>query len=373
MRVLYVYESIARWGGIERVLADKVNAFVQTYGYEVYILTTDQGSHPIPFSLGEKSIYRDLNIRFCQQYTYRGIKRYWLRWRLSRLFKKRLSAQLSEIKPDVILADVGYLVKHINAVRGDIPLILESHSGFDHAIVFEKMNVFHRWRQLQAIYQASKSTVVVALTEGDAKSWSKVCRAVTIPNIVHLNATGKYSGCENKRVIFVGRFAKQKGIPDLLAVWRVIHEKYPEWSLDMYGEGELKEVLKKEIECMHANIYMREPVGNIHDHYIDSSVFVLTSIHESFGLVMPEAMSCGLPVVAFDCPHGPASIITDGEDGFLIKDRSIENFAQRLCQLIEDRALRLRMGRKGIVSSQRFKPERIIPMWKELFESLTKK
>ena len=102
-------------------------------------------------------------------------------------------------------------------------------------------------------------------------------------------------------------------------------------------------------------------------------MLLLTSIYEPFGLVMPEAMSCGLPVVAFDCPYGPADIITDGVDGFLIRNRDVRAFADRVCQLIEDEALRRQMGQKAIVSAQRYAPERIMPLWKELFESLLSK
>ena len=99
-------------------------------------------------------------------------------------------------------------------------------------------------------------------------------------------------------------------------------------------------------------------------------MLLLTSVYEPFGLVMPEAMSCGLPVVAFDCPYGPADIITDGVDGFLIKNRDVKAFADRVCQLIEDKELRQRMGQTAIQSAQRYAPERIMPLWKELFESL---
>jgi glycosyltransferase involved in cell wall biosynthesis len=99
-------------------------------------------------------------------------------------------------------------------------------------------------------------------------------------------------------------------------------------------------------------------------------MLLLTSLYEPFGLVLPEAMSCGLPVVAFDCPYGPADIITDGVDGFLIKDRDIEAFADRVCQLIESEELRCQMGKQGVVSSQRYRADRIMPMWNRLFQEL---
>ena len=98
---------------------------------------------------------------------------------------------------------------------------------------------------------------------------------------------------------------------------------------------------------------------------------MLTSLYEPFGLVMPEAMSCGLPVIAFDCPTGPADIITDGVDGFLIKNRDIQSYADKLCLLIESKELRLKMGKAAIASSQRFSANAIMAQWKELFNQMT--
>ena len=104
--------------------------------------------------------------------------------------------------------------------------------------------------------------------------------------------------------------------------------------------------------------------------YIESSIFVLTSLYEPFGLVIVEAMSCGLPVVAFDCPSGPANIINDGVDGFLIKNRDIDEFAEKLCMLIESPQLRLEIGKSAIQSSKRYSAEQVMPQWISLFNQL---
>ena len=104
--------------------------------------------------------------------------------------------------------------------------------------------------------------------------------------------------------------------------------------------------------------------------YKESSILLFTSLYEPFGLVLPEAMSCGLPVVAFDCPYGPADIVNDGVDGFLIANRSIEEYVEKVCFLIENEKLRIDMGKAGISSSQRFNECIIMPQWKKLFEEL---
>jgi glycosyltransferase involved in cell wall biosynthesis len=96
-------------------------------------------------------------------------------------------------------------------------------------------------------------------------------------------------------------------------------------------------------------------------------MLLLTSVYEPFGLVLPEAMSCGLPVVSFDCPFGPSDIITDGEDGFLIANRSVSDFADKVCLLIEQPDRRRAMGKAGIASAQRYHASRIMPQWQAFF------
>jgi len=118
-------------------------------------------------------------------------------------------------------------------------------------------------------------------------------------------------------------------------------------------------------------ISLHKPVSNIFDKYIESSILVLTSRCETFGLVLPEAMSCGLPVVSFS-GYGPSEIITDGKDGFLIPNYDTDKFAEKLSLLMDDEDLRSEMGNAAIESSQKYDAEHIIPQWMKLFESLKK-
>lgn len=366
MRVVYLYPALAIWGGIERILVDKMNYLVRHYDYEVYIITSDQGQHVIPYDLDNKVHFMDLNIRFHQRYQYKWWRRPIIYHQLSRKYHEQLRKHLQSIQPDVMVCTSNQDVKSLLKVKGKIPLVVESHVNFMHPDT-----LYHRVKNRMNNYWIAKAEAVVTLTNGDAGDWCKVSDHVyVIPNVVNLNDLDQYSDCTVKRVLFVGRFEEQKSIGELLSIWQLIHPRFPDWQLDLYGEGVLWNHFKQEADNLGINIKVHEPTRQIMEVYRSSSILVLTSLYEPFGLVIPEAMSCGLPVVAFDCPHGPAEIITDEEDGFLIKNRNISAFADKVCQLIENPDLREQMGKNAVLSSQRFSADKIMPMWKQFFEEL---
>ena len=370
MKIIYVTDAFAVWGGMERVLADKMNYLVTHFGYKVHLLTVNQGTHEVPFHLHSDILHSDLQIRMHQQYEYHGIRRLLKKRELQKLLKTQIEKSISEIKPDIIFCLKFDFVGVLLQVKGNVPLVVESHTmckaeKIDGSGWLRRMHIHLFKRNIR------KADLVVALTEGDAEDWRRINPNVfVIPNVVHINESEQYNALTNTSVIYVGRFSQQKDISSLLQIWKRIHEKHPDWQLRIYGDGELKEQYMPIIQGMDANIHVFPPTPAIMEKYFESSILILTSLYEPFGLVLPEAMSCGLPVVAFDCPYGPADIITDGVDGFLILDRNIEAFADRVCQLIEDEALRKKMGKAGVLSSMRYSPDKIMPQWKTLFENL---
>ena len=333
MKIVYLYSSLAITGGIERVLIDKMNYLVNRYGYEVYMITSDQGQHPVPYQLDERVHLSDLQIRFHTQYRYCGWKRILEGRRLARLYHQRLKEKLKEISPDMIVCTTSQNVHGLLQIKGKIPLVVECHVNFTHLDSW-----LQRARTLYNNYWIGKADAVVTLTKGDAKNWKQ-------------------------RAIFVGRLVEQKGLPDLIKIWRIVNSRYPDWQLDVFGNGEMESI-------PDINLFVHPPTPNIMEEYMNSSMLLMTSVYEPFGLVLPEAMSCGLPVVAFDCPYGPADIINHELDGFLVQDRDINRYADYVFQLIESPGLRQTMGAAGIKTSQRYHADKIMPQWKALFEHL---
>ena len=368
VKVLYIFRSLAVWGGIERVLVDKMNYLASVLGYEVYMLTTCQGDHPVPYHLDSAVHLDDLGIQFHRQYQYRGFRKILDGYERTRLFEKRLSERLLVISPDVIICTTADPVYSIAKVKGNIPLIVESHSICSRT--FGEKGLRQRYVAHLLKKGLKKASCVVALTEGDAVDWRAFHPIVkVIPNIVHLNVGG-VSNCQNKRVIWVGRFDYQKRPMVIVKIWQQIHPAFPDWHLDIYGEGVQKQELQQYISPLNMNIHLHEPTNYIFEAYRNSSILVVTSLYEPFGLVIPEAMSCGLPVISYDSSFGPASIISDGNDGFLVGNNNQELFIDRLSRLMHDESLRLLMGMNAIESSKRFSSNNIMSQWKKLFSKM---
>lgn len=347
-------------GGIERVLTDKINWLAENTGFNVYLLTVDQGKNDVVFSLHPNVIYQDLGVFFFKQYNVPMWRRWSIRRRLHRLFQQSLKEKISEIEPDVIIFTRLDYIQDLEKVNGKIPLVFESHSSclssvFEHDCLLRQVSIWYQKKALRNV------NAVVALTEGDAAEWKKrINNVFVIPNVVQLNSAGCICNRESRSIIYIGRDSVQKDLDSLINMWKIVFQKHPDWNLHIYGKT----------RRFSSGVVVHEPKSNMDDAYINASLLVLTSLYEPFGLVLPEAMSYGMPVVAFDCPYGPAEIITDGVDGYIIKNRNLMEFANRVCQFIEDVNMRVRMGNAGIQSSQRYRAAIIMPQWINLFEKI---
>ena len=316
MRILYLFSSLAIWGGIERILIDKMNWLASGSGIEVYMLTTDQGDHLIPYQVSNKVHIEDLGISFHRKYQFGYLKRICISYQMRHKYKKSLTDHIIRIQPDVIVCTTADQIDIISEVKRRIPLVVESHSICSRTIEQGKYAVLRKYRRYKFIKSLSKAECVVALTKGDAEEWHHFHRHVkVIPNMLH-PCKIEPSSLNSKHVIWVGRFDYQKRAEVAIGIWKQVANRYSDWCLDIYGEGECE----SEVTLMASstqNVFVHKPTSHIFDCYSNSSILISTSLFEPFGLVIAEAMSCGLPVVAFDCPYGPATIINEGVNGFL--------------------------------------------------------
>lgn len=379
MKIVYVYPKFTALAGTERVLIDKMNSLANNFGYEVYVITHEQSGHPFAYPLSQKVVHIDLDVRFYLLYRFNIIIRLLIREYYKRILSNKFDKLMSRINPDIVITTTyhSYLVSMIGTCSHKFAKVVESHVDkcYIHSIESGNYrswsNRIHGDHDMRVLRKnVGLFDILVALHKHDADDWSEFVPSCVIANFVHLNSTGKLSNLESKRVIFVGRYTPQKGIPDLFKVWTIVHKIHPDWTLEMFGDGVLEEELRLEANRIAVNVH--KAVSNIFDYYLESSIFVMSSLYEPFGLVLPEAMSCGLPVIAFDCPYGPRNIVTDGLDGCLIEDRRIDLFAQKLCEMMESIELRRKYGQAAILSSKRYSEDQIMPQWKTLFNELVK-
>ena len=380
MKIVYVYPHFTIFGGTERVLIDKMNYFANQ-GYMVYAITHEQDNYPIVYELSSKVKHIDLGLCYGPLFQYNKIKRFYKGWKYDKLLKKKYDELIEAIKPDIVITSTYFnnLISIVGSCHVPYVRIMESHIDKRFILNNDPLNRRSILRWLHTYFLMKKITcyarnydLLVALNDNDMRDWEKYVKTIIISNMAHLNSTGHYSDYTSKRVVFAGRYTEQKGVIELLKMWQLVYKKHPDWKLDLYGQGNLYNQLQSEAQNLNMNIEVHDPCDNIFDKFVESSIFVLCSRFESFGLVIPEAMSCGLPVVVFDCLDGPQKIIEDGKTGFLIPNRDISLFADKVCELIESYGLRKKMGEAAIISSQRYSFEKIMPMWKELFEKLTK-
>lgn len=217
------------------------------------------------------------------------------------------------------------------------------------------------------IYKRCKAIVV--LTNKDKKYFDKYLRNVyAIPNPVLL-VNRKYSESLDGRIISVGRLEYEKGFDILIRVFSQIHKKYPNWILDIYGEGTLKEQLQNLIDSEQLSGFanLRGVTNQVLEEMNRSSFFVSSSRFEGFSMVLVEAMSQGIPCVSFNCPNGPADIIDNGVNGILVSNQDENALREAMVRLMDNRDLRIKMGKSAYFSIEKFEINKIVAQWKHLY------
>jgi glycosyltransferase involved in cell wall biosynthesis len=319
MRILYVIEHLSVRGGLERILTSKMNALAER-GHEVMLLTIWKEDFPMAFPIDERVRQYCLDIdEPCCKLAYPMT--------LLRVLR-RFNRTVEEIRPDVtiLFRAVGAWIAGWTSWQGR--LVFESHGA--------RWSNNHLW-----LYPRMERRVesVVCLTLGDAAEYKRARRVAVIPNFTDIEPKG-VPDYESHRCVFVGRPCPEKNIERLERLWAKVRQTHPDWVLERHAQTEDM-----------ASAYQR------------GSILVMTSRSEGFPMSLVEAQRCGLPCVAFDCKYGPAEIIVDGETGYVIPYDDDEAFVEKLKILMDDVALRRRMGEAAIRNVMRYDKEKIIAEW----------
>ena len=379
MKIVYCTDSICYAGGIQRITIAKANALAQIEGNEIWIIVTDNKQKPV-LPIDNKVHIIDLDINYFKDdwkskfHILKGIliKR--------KQHQKKLDNVLNQINPDIVIStgtsEKNFLPKI--KVNSTPRFIREIHCTKNYRML-AATNLFEKTLAIlgdlfdYSLFIKNYDKIVV-LTEEDKKTnWKNNPNITVIPNPL-TSPCKEQSTLKEKKVIAAGRLEYQKNFQSLIKAWTHVAIKHPDWKLEIWGEGSKRVELENLIAKLNLkkHVFLKGYTYDIQSQMLNASIFTLSSIFEGFGLVIVEAMSCGLPVVSYACPCGPKDIITEGEDGFLVPINNEIELANKINFLIENKKQHKIMGQTAKRKACSFTSEKIAITWIKVFEQLAK-
>lgn len=371
MKIVYSTESITRNGGIQTVTIVKANALAEIEGNDVFIVVPHINGIS-PRHISPKVHVINLEIQDFWVSLFRQPAR-------NRIYKKRLQNVLEQIGPDIVVSTGLYDRNFLPRIRvsSNPVFIREIHFVSTYRRLMAeslKERILAAWSEfLDYRLSINRYDRIMLLSEEDrVKNWPKNRKALYMPNPLTVSSTSE-SSLTAPKAIAVGRLCRQKHFDALIKAWRKVADRYPEWTLEIWGgNGPLYDTLKTLIGelKLEQQVLLKGETQEISAKMADSSMIISTSIFEGMPLVLLEALSVGLPIVTFNYMYGAEELVTEGDNGFIVEQNHLDTLADRICRIISSPELRKRMGENAKTASQKFTPEVIARRWMELFHSL---
>ena len=375
MKIVYCISATYNSGGMERVLANKANWLVRN-GYEVSILTTDQKDRSPFFDFDPRIRFYDLGINYEENngksFLNKLIHYPFKQWR----HKKALRTLLPELKADVVVSMFCNDASILPKIKDGSRKVLEIHFSRFKRQQYGRKGL---WMIADDIRSRNDLNVVsqfdrfVVLTEEDKGYWGDLDNIQVVPN-ARTFVMDKPAELREKKVIAVGRYCYQKALDRLIDAWSIVCRNVDDWKLHLVGDGEDRETLQRQIERLDLfdKVVLGRAETDMKTVYANASMLALSSRYEGLPMVLLEAQAAGLPIVSFECKCGPKDVLTDGVDGFLVKEGDVETLAIKIRELITDEDLRRIMGTEAYKNSERFSEEKVMAQWVELFNEVIK-
>ena len=377
LKIVYLTPALYMAGGVERVLTLKANYFAEHFGYDISIILTEGKDKPLFYPLSEKVRIINLNIGFEELWTCSFLKKIVVYLKKQRQYRKMVEQELMRLRPDITISLLRREINFLTSIKdgskkiGELHVNRANYRNYNTEKVGLIKHLFARWWSYSLLQKLRKLDRLVVLTEKDREAWTELDNVVALPDPLPF-VPSSVSLLSKKRVVAIARYSHEKGIDLLLKAWAIAEKKVEDWQLEIFGDGD-KTSFEQLIDTLgidRTRCWLNGRTDDVEQEYLNSSLFVLSSRFEGFGMVIVEAMACGLPVVAFDCPCGPRSIISDGEDGLLVENGNVEALADALSRLMGDEVLRQSMAEKAIVNVKRFEIETIANQWLHVFNNV---
>lgn len=362
------------YGGIERCISNLVNSLCDDYDIEIVSTykILDKPAFKIDSKVNIKYLITDMKP------NKKEIKESLKKLKLITFMKESRKAQkILKLKKELMINYIKNCHSDIIISTRDIHNLWLSKYGNDNCLKIGWEHNFHNNNQkyinkiIKSVYGLDYFVLVSKSLKEFYDGKTGNCKCVYIPNSISYMPKNK-SKLNGKNLISVGRLEIEKGYSDLIDVFSLVHKVYPDWKLNIMGDGSLKEELQRKINKLNLTdsiiLHGFRDSKYIEKELLKSSIYLMSSTTESFGLVLIEASSFGLPCIAFTSASGACEIIKDNWDGYLIENRDKEKMAKRIINLIKNPERRIIMGDNAYKKSINYISDNIKENWIKLFE-----
>ena len=358
MNIIYVIEDYSENGGVERIVSDKANTLFTQYHHKVTIISVYRDNRKEQFKLDDGINLIHLDVPFAKR-TNNSIKRF-----ISRLYTilfaiLRLNKEIKGLHHDIIFFTTTLGAILLPFCHTKARKIYESHLARN----------FNPFNKLFFLTELSAERIV-CLTSGDAKEYKHAKRVDIIPNYIN-NIKSHVEDYSVKKAIAVGRLEYQKGFDILIDCWKEIAKQYPDWKLDIYGEGAYREELQRQINSLQLGdkVKLCGRNNNIIEIYHQYSLHLMTSRYEGLPMSLIEAQSFGLSSVVFDYQYGASDIVSNGHNGLIIEQGNHKLFIEAAMKMMSSKELRKEYGTNAISISKQYYRENIINKWIQIINN----
>ncbi|WP_144666822.1 glycosyltransferase family 4 protein [Campylobacter jejuni] len=345
-------KDITESGGGERVCVNLANAFYVYYEVEIFSFYKSE-SCPT-YKLNEK-----VKITYLSEFNLKntkGLKKIFLKTIFRYFLSLKIIFNFRKKDNEVLLANDGYFLPFFK----------------NKALKYFRIWHIKAPKKKKRVFDYFDALIILSSKELEIwKKWHK--NIIVIPNFLP-NISEKQSDLSQKVVLSVGRFTKEKGFLRLIDIWEIVQKNanFKEWKLHIVGDGLLKEEILHKIQDkkLEHSIVLLPFNKNIEEEYLKASIYVMASYFEGFGMVLAESANYTIPSIAFDINTGPSDIIDNKKSGFLIEDGNLQEFADKICLLMENESLRKQMGQNAKKKIQsEFSKKIIMQKWIKLINS----
>ncbi|PEB42806.1 glycosyltransferase family 4 protein [Bacillus pseudomycoides] len=281
----------------------------------------------------------------------------------------KIIAALKKINKGILITTIpSFNILATKFVKKDVIKIGQEHLYFAGHAPGLQNKIKKHYKKLDAL---------TCLTDSEINDYEKLLKGSKVDLYKVENATDipkETADLDKKVVIAAGRYAPEKGFDLLIPAFSKVIKKHPDWKLKIFGSGVEEEALREKIfeEKAYNNIFLMQKTNNIIGEMHNASIYALSSRYESFGMVIIEAMSVGVPCVGFACT-GPREVITHKEDGILVEEGNVEELANSLMMLIESEELRKEYGRNAKKNVERYTFNVVGDKWENILEDQAQK